>query len=81
MAAIAPDRIATSQDLAEQLALLAARYPHGIHRLAADAGLGAGTVHALITGGTALPRVRTLENLVRACGQNLGPWLRPGNGW
>ncbi|TDB78713.1 tetratricopeptide repeat protein [Actinomadura sp. KC216] len=75
MAAVDADRITTSRQLAEQVALLAARYPHGIHRLATDAGLSAATVHALINGGTALPRVRTLESFVQACGEDPGPWL------
>lgn len=75
MAAIDPDRIRTSQDLAEQLALLFDRDPRGVQRLAADAGLGAATVQALITGGTAIPRAATLERFVRACGQRPGPWL------
>ncbi|MFI0406185.1 hypothetical protein [Actinomadura sp. 3N508] len=75
MAAVDADRITTSRQLAEQVALLAARYPHGIHRLATDAGLSAATVHALINGATALPRVRTLESFVQACGEDPGPWL------
>ncbi|MGV9602088.1 tetratricopeptide repeat protein [Streptosporangium sandarakinum] len=75
MAAIDPERICTSRQLAEQLALLFDRDPRGVQRLAADAGLGAATVQSLITGGTALPRAGTVESFVRACGQQPGPWL------
>ncbi|MET9067784.1 hypothetical protein [Streptosporangium sandarakinum] len=75
MAAIDPERICTSRQLAEQLALLFDNDRRGVQRLAADAGLGAATVQALITGGTALPRARTVERFVRACGQQPGPWL------
>ncbi|MEU6743765.1 hypothetical protein [Streptosporangium sandarakinum] len=61
--------------MAEQPALLFDRDPRGVRRLAADAGLGAATVQALITGGTALPRAGTVERFVRACGEQPGPWL------
>ncbi|MFF0249969.1 tetratricopeptide repeat protein [Streptosporangium sandarakinum] len=75
MAAIDPERIRTSRQLAEQLALLFDRDHRGVQRLAADAGLGAATVQALINGGTALPRAGTVERFVRACGEQPGPWL------
>ncbi|WP_157430159.1 tetratricopeptide repeat protein [Actinomadura oligospora] len=75
MAAIDPARIRTSQDLAEQLAVLSARYPHGVHHLAAAADLSPATVHALITGRTAVPRAGTLESFVETCGQDPVPWL------
>ncbi|MFC5188051.1 tetratricopeptide repeat protein [Actinomadura harenae] len=75
MAAIDPNRILATQDLAEQLAELSARYPHGIHHLATAAKLSPATVHALIAGRTVIPRTSTLENFVMACGQDPRPWL------
>ncbi|MGI5284653.1 hypothetical protein ACQEVF_15125 [Nonomuraea polychroma] len=75
MAAIEPSRIRTSTELTAQLVALFDRDPRGMQRLAADAGLGAGTVQHLLSGKTKIPHKETLKCLVQALGHEPGPWL------
>ncbi|SEU47581.1 TPR repeat [Nonomuraea wenchangensis] len=58
-----------------QLVSLFNRDPRGMQRLAAAAGLAAGTIQHLLSGKTKNPHKETLQRFVQALGQEPGPWL------
>lgn len=75
MTRIDPARIQTGRDLTEQLAELFHRGGWSTHRLAQASNLSTATIHAMINGGTTLPRAATVQAFVTACGQPPRPWL------
>ncbi|TLQ43086.1 helix-turn-helix domain-containing protein [Streptomyces marianii] len=72
---INPDQVHSREDLIKQLERLFAAGGWSFDRLANAAGLSSATIHSLIDGKTNIPRKKTLEKFVEACGEDPEPWL------
>ncbi|MGW3148895.1 helix-turn-helix domain-containing protein [Streptomyces sp. NPDC001177] len=74
--AVDPDRITTVEELTVQLRTLFEESGKSYERFAADAGLGTATLHELVNKTDSFPRRDTVQEFVRACGQDPASWTR-----